>query len=459
MSLALQIYHRLPPWARNAAASLRGYYLNSWRYDTHTEKLVEEAFEREFWSEKEWKNWQENRLEYVLYRAATQVPFYKNVWTERQKKGDKSSPEKLENWEILEKQTLRENPKNFVAEDCNPKKMYHDHTSGTTGTSLDLWISAEAVKFWYALHEARCRRWYGVNRDDRWAILGGQIVAPSRQKKPPFWVWNAGLKQLYMSSYHLSPDLTKHYLNALAQYKIRYILGYPSAIYSLAQAAVRQKREDVKLAVVIANAEPLYDFQRETIEEAFSCPVRETYGMAEMAAAASECEKGNLHQWLDAGVIEKSISAETGDFICTGLINADMPLVRYRVGDCGSFSDEKCECGRTLPLIKKIEGRSDDVLVTADGRRIGRLDPVFKNDLPILEAQIIQKSLKEILVRYVPAPEFDQKSARDLSARICERMGDVEVNFEKVAAIPRTSSGKFRAVICDLPESEKAAVI
>jgi phenylacetate-CoA ligase len=457
MSLSLQIYHKMPAWSRSVAASLRGYYLSSWRYDSKTERLVEEALERDFWSAKQWREWRENRLSFVLNRAASQVPFYREQWARRRRNGDKSSWETLENWEILEKQTLREHAAEFVADDCRREKMYHDHTSGTTGTSLNLWSTAESVKLWYALFEARSRRWYDVTRRDRWAILGGQLIVPVANRKPPFWVWNAGLNQLYLSSYHLAPDLIKNYLDAIAKYRVTYILGYSSALYTLAQEVLRKKRKDIQLKVAITNAEPLFDYQRKTISEAFNCPVRETYGMAEIVAAASDCERGRLHQWLDVGVIEKISTAQNApqDFICTGLINADMPLVRYRVGDCGSFSDEKCECGRSLPLIAKIEGRSDDVLWTADGRRVGRLDPVFKNDLPIKEAQIIQKSLKKIVVRLVPADDFNPKAAKNLSERIRERMGDVEITLETVTEIPRTERGKFRSVICDLSAEER----
>ena len=460
MSISLKIYHQLPPWTRNFTASLRGYYLSRWRYDANTERLVEEALERDYWSEKQWKKWREERLSFILNRATMQVPFYREMWEKRRRNGDNSSPEYLENWDILEKRTLRERASEFVADDCNPSKMFLDHTSGTTGTSLNLWIKAETVKFWYALFEARSRRWYGISRKTRWAMLGGQLVTPIRQNKPPFWVWNAGLNQLYMSSYHLAPGLTGFYLNALKKYRVRYLLGYSSALYSLAQTVVRENRKDLKMDVVIANAEPLFDYQKALISEAFDCSVRETYGMAEMVSAASECENSSLHQWLDAGIIEgeKSVNTQPIDFICTGLVNADMPLIRYRIGDCGSFTDKICDCGKTLPLMGKIEGRSDDVLYTIDGRRIGRLDPVFKNDLPVVEAQIIQESLKQIVVKYVPAEKFNQRDAKDLTSRIRERMGDVQVKLEKVAQVPRTERGKFRAVICNLSKEEKSEI-
>lgn len=458
MSGSLQIYYKLPPWARSVAASLRGYYLNNWRYSAQTETLVEEALERDYWSEKTWKDWREERLSFLLHRAATKVPFYREQWAERKRNGDKSSWQYLENWTILEKQTLRKNAVGFIAEDCNPSKMYQDHTSGTTGSSLNLWVNLEAVRFWYALFEARSRRWYGVSRKSRWAMLGGQLVTPVHQQKPPFWVWNAGSNQLYMSSYHLAPDLICYYLDALKKYHVEYILGYSSAVYSLAQLALRENRKDLKMRVVITNAEPLFEYQRKTISKAFDCPVRETYGMAEIAAAAGECSHGKLHQWLDVGVIEGEENSQNSlpaDFICTGLINTGMPLIRYRVGDCGTFSDEKCECGRTLPLLGEIEGRSDDVLYTTNGRRM-RLASVFKDDLHVIEAQIIQNSIKELVVKLIPDKDFNQNSAQKLTDRIKERIGDIEIRLETVSHIPRTKRGKFRAVLCNLSEQEKS---
>src|SRR5439155_9001358 len=120
-----------------------------------------------------------------------------------------------------------------------------------------------------------------VSRNDRWAILGGQLIVPIERRTPPFWVWNAGLKQLYLSSYHLAPDLIAAYLDALVRFRVTYVLGYSSALHALARGALALGRRDVALKVVVTNAEPLFDFERRAIAEAFGCPVRETYGMAE----------------------------------------------------------------------------------------------------------------------------------------------------------------------------------
>lgn len=462
-ALSLQIYHALPPPLRSVAASLRGYSLRSWRYGPETQRLVAEALERETWSRERWQSWQQEQLAFLLHRAVTRVPYYRAYWEERRRKGDRSSPECLENWPILEKESVRTNPLAFVADDCSVRRMYHEHTSGTTGKPLELWWSREMVRAWYALFEARWRRWYGVSRHDRWAILGGQLVAPVARRHPPFWVWNAALNQLYLSAYHLAPDLLPHYLDALQRYRIRYLWGYTSALFALAQEALRWGRSAVRMEVVITNAEPVYGYQREAIEQAFGCPLRETYGMSEAVAAASECAHRRMHLWPEAGVVEV-VAGETpvpdgtvGELVGTGLLNTDMPLIRYRLGDRGALapSETDCPCGRTLPILKAVEGRTDDVLYTPDGRQIGRLDPVFKANLPVREAQIVQETLCRVRVRYVSAPGFTDADGESMVERLRERMGDVEVVLEAVNEIPRAANGKFRAVICQIPPEQR----
>src|SRR5215475_5358468 len=200
----LSLYHSLPPWMRSLAASLRGRQLRRWRYGADAEQLVDEALVREHWSVERLRKWQEERLAFILHRAATKVPFYREQWARRRTRGDKSSWGYLENWSLLEKESVRRNPHAFLAEDCDRRRMIHERTSGTTGKPLDLWLSRQTARVWYALFEARGRRWRGVSRHEPWAILGGQAVVPARANRPPFWVWNAPMNQLYLSANHIS---------------------------------------------------------------------------------------------------------------------------------------------------------------------------------------------------------------------------------------------------------------
>lgn len=456
MGTLLELYHRLPPPLRSVAATVRGYQLRSWRYGRDTEDEVARALEREYWPADKLHAWQEDQLARALHHAATRVPFYRERWAKRRQAGDRASVEVLANWPLLTKEELRAEPAAFLSDDLDPRRMFHEHTSGTTGKPLSLWFTRKTMRAYYAVYEARIRRRDGVTRDDRWANIGGQQVVPFERTTPPFWVWNAGLHQLYMSSYHLAREYVPAYLEAMRDHEIVYALGYASSLYSLAQLALELGCEAPTLKTAISNAEPLYDFQRAAISRAFKTSARQTYGMSEMSCSANECEHGVMHLWPEVGVLEVWAEqgtalvapGEIGRIVCTNLLNLDMPLVRYEVGDRGALRPEgSCACGRTLPALASVEGRLDDVLVTADGRRIGRLDPVFKADLPIREAQIVQETVSRVRIKIVPAPSYGPRDGEVLARALRDRMGDIEVIVEAVDQIPRTSSGKFRAVI------------
>jgi phenylacetate-CoA ligase len=454
----LKLYHRLPARARSAVATVRGWYLNRWRYGKASEELAAEARERDEWTTAQWDTWRQERIAYVLHRAATRVPYYREQWQTRRQRGDRASWELLENWPLLEKDAVRADARAFVADDCDHRRMFREQTSGTTGTPILIWRTRPTIATLYAIADTRTHGWHGVPADVRWARLGGQLITPVKQRRPPFWVWNAAMRQLYLSSYHLAPDLIPHYLDALARYRIVYLAGYPSALHALAEQVVRMGRRDLKMMAVHTNAEPLLSVQRETIGAAFQCPVLETYGMAETVAGASECPSGRMHQWPEFGHIELR---PDGELVGTGLLNVDMPLIRYRVGDRGRpVQDETpCACGRNLPLLGPVEGRRDDVLVTPDGRLVGRLDPVFKGTHAIREAQIIQEQLRLVRVRVAPTPAFGSADEQTIIDNLRERMGDVEVIVERVDVVPRTSNGKLRAVLCQVPAADRAAAL
>lgn len=455
----LKTYNILPYSLRVVAASLHGFRLQTLRYSIGTDRVVAEALARESWTSDQWNFWQQESLAKMLWHASRNVPYYRQQWETRRRNGDQASVESLANWPVLSKDILRDHPKALVADGVKPRSQIIEHTSGTTGKPLTLWMSRDAVRQWYALFEARWRGWYGLSRHDRWGILGGQMVTPFTQNKPPFWVWNAGLNQLYLSSYHLASRNVAAYMEAIQRHKLVYLLGYASSLHSLAQLALEQDLKIPALKAVISNAEPLYAHQREMISKAFHCPVYDTYGLSENVCAASECSDGNLHLWPEVGVTEildddSDVSlpvGKTGRLVCTGLLNMTMPLIRYDVGDRGHLSTESnCACGRSLPILGGIEGRNDDVLLTRDGRRIGRLDPVFKADLSIREAQIIQESLNEVHIKVVPTTGFTSQDETTLIERLQEYIGQVRVTLEKVESIPRTANGKFRAVISKL---------
>jgi phenylacetate-CoA ligase len=336
--------------------------------------------------------------------------------------------------------------------------MFQESTSGTTGTPLDVWSSSETLRMWFALYESRIRRWNGTCRSEPWAILGGQPVVPTHVKRPPYWVWNAPMNQLYLSANHLSRRNAPAFIEGLNRYQVTHMVAYTSSAVLLAKFAMELGLQVPGLKVLMTNAESLFPWQRETIKRGLQCRVRETYGMAETVAAASECSAGRLHLWPEVGwleVLPNSVDrttrlTETGRLICTSLLNADMPLVRYELGDQvrlpAEAEIEPCSCGRKLPVIGGIEGRTNDVLIARDGRHVYWLNPVFYG-LPVQQAQIIQETIDHIIVRFIPDNNFSPATVRTIVERVKASLGDVEVTLDAVDEIARSANGKFRAVV------------
>lgn len=457
-SRLMPLYRASPAALQNVIGSVYGAYLNFWRYGPQHEQLVAEAQAREQFSAERWQAWSEERLAAMLQHAANEVPYYREQWRERRRQGDDAPVDRLENWPVLTKEALRSGGQALIADGVRRGSLFTLQTSGTSGTPVTTHRSKEAMQAWYALVEARWRRWYGVTRKDRWAILGGQEVTPLEREAPPFWLWNQAGNQLYLSSLHLKPEHAAAYVRALHDYRIVHMYSYSSSLAQLARMVIDQGLDAPKLKVAVTNAEGLEPYQREVISEAFGCAVHTSYGMSEAVAGASECEHGRLHLWPEAGFVEvldddggRVPAGEAGRLICTGLLNEAMPLIRYDVGDRGALRDDAgrasiCECGRALPILERLEGRNIDNLLTSDGRKVFWVNPVLYGQ-PVHAAQIVQTALDRVVVKVVPAAGFGPQAVAAISEGLKRRLGEVAVEVVTVDAIESAPNGKFRSVV------------
>jgi phenylacetate-CoA ligase len=444
------IFQKSPRFLKYIFAYLNGLKLNYWR--KYNRKYFNTLLiEREKWTSIQFENWQNNELIKMLNYARTHVPFYKIYW-DNQQNIDYS---KLENWPILEKQTIRSQPDLFLSDEYNKKDLFEMHTSGTSGKPMTFWLTRESLGIWYGMYDLRIKNWNGVFEEDAFGAFGGQLIVNTNTKSPPFWVWNQPMNQLYFSSYHIQEDSVEAYVEAMFKYKLQYLLGYVSSIYNIAKIAKQKKLKTPKFKLIITNAEPLLKHQREIIEEVFNCKVIQTYSGCEYAFGGSEDLSGKMYLWPEAGIMEvinekKELSLKGhGEFIITGLLNKAMPLIRYRVGDSGTICKaDDFQNSRRFKYLSEITGRTDDLIKSPDGRLIGRLDPVFKAEFNISEAQIIQETLTEFVVNIVPLDSYTELEGVEIIERLKERVSDkITVNINKVVAIPRSSNGKFKAVI------------
>lgn len=445
--LKLIIVRLLPSFLRNFVFSVYGYILNKKR-KAYSDKYLKEMNSFEKLSENEKESNIEQKLINQLKDARNFVPFYKKYWDNVLSNNPNIDFTDLANWPILEKQSIKNNPHDFISDKFQVSKLIKISTSGSTGTPMSFYFDTESYSQWYTYYYYHLMIKDGISLDEPWGNIGGRLIVETNKKKPPFWIWNKGMKQLYLSSYHLTEVNGPYYLKAIEDYNLTYLVGYPSSIYSLAKSLLQNKLSCNCIKVIYTNAEPLFDYQRDAIQKVFKCKIRQTYGSSEFAISAAEEDNNSLSIWPLTGVLEVicNTNEETGEFCVTGLVNRAMPLVRYKIGDSG-ISDIKYSNGRIKSILKVI-GRNDDLIKSKSGKLIGRLDPIFKLDLKIKEAQIIQESLEIINIIIVPEIDFSSLDESRLYESAKERLGDdFIIKITRTNSIPRGANNKFKAVI------------
>jgi phenylacetate-CoA ligase len=125
-----------------------------------------------------------------------------------------------------------------------------------------------------------------------------------------------------------------------------------------------------------------------------------------------------------------------------------MPLMRYEIGDDASPAKGACPCGSAHPAVASIVGRTDDAVITPEGRTVGRLDHIFKGLDGVRECQIVQDRIDHITLNVVADGSFGSQGRRLLADNLRERVGSgVQIDIVNVESIPRTTRGKFKGVI------------
>ena len=460
------LYRRVPIIMQNLMVTVYGYQLHRMRYGGNWARYFAELNKSQWFSIDQLETLQMQRLTGLLNRAYDNVPYYQKLFDQHGiHPDDIRCLADLERVPILQKMTLRDCPEALVARNIEKRELIRDHTSGTTGTALVLYNTRDTHQRTWAFIE-RFRNWTGVTVADKRASFGVRIVAPFEQIRPPFWRYNPAEKQLLFSIYHLAPENLVAYSKALRRFAPILIEGYPSAIYTLARFILDNKLETAHPKAIITTAETLFEYQRQIIEQAFGCKVYDFYGSSEFATFACECPKGGLHVNSEFGILEilkedgtRAGPGTWGKFVVTGFANGTQPLIRFEIGDMGIWTDRECACGRKLPLLEAVTGRIEDVVVTPNGRLIARFDPIFKDMRNIVEAQIIQEALSDLRVKVVRDRGYSNADTAELLRQFNQRVGsDMRIQLEFVDQIPRTKSGKFRAVISNIPSPFKHQV-
>jgi phenylacetate-CoA ligase len=358
-----------PRLLRTALVNAYGLQLGKQRFRPPFAACRDWLEQTQWWAPHEIESFQNARLARIVAVARLRVPYYRSLEVTDAVDPGPCSKSDLSAFPLLTKETLRRSAPALMSETATHRRPVRERSSGTTGQQLEFMLPRLlAHSLNYALLY-RFYSWAGVQVGDRRVTLGGRFLS----SRPPYWVYNRAEDQLLLGVAHLHEGTVDGYIGRMRSFAPVFVVGHPSATAFIAER-LRQRRETMPVRAVFTTGETLDPTQREDIEHAFRCAVFESYGQAESAVAAFECEEHRgFHEAVELGITELlPQSGELSAVVGTSLWNDVMPFIRYKTDDLVETADSsRCPCGRGLPIrFRRVVGRDDDVLRTPEGRTV-----------------------------------------------------------------------------------------
>lgn len=419
----------------------------------------------QWWSLEQLKELQLKRLHSLLSHAYSNVPYYHKIFNKLRLTPDSiKTANDLIKLPILTKADVRDNIDDMIAKNYKKEDLFLNSTGGSTGEPLHFYTDRIAGA-WNMAAAYRAWEWAGYNIGDKMAYIWGAPQDISLHSSLKGKISDMLFRLKMLDAFNITQDTLQKFIREMRRFRPKVINVYASAAYIVARYLLEKGINDVHPKAVLTTAEKLYNYQREVIKEAFKCPVYDYYSGRDIILMAGECpEHAGYHMSAETAVVEfirnaKPASAnEIGKIIITDLTNFAMPFIRYDTGDLGSYTNEKCLCGRNLPLMRSIGGRLLDTIITPDGRYlIGEFFPAIFPDYAIKgikEYQIIQTSKDELLIKIVRGHNFINSELNRYLKIIKSRLGsNMKIAVKFVKMIPLPISGKRRYVISKIEKN------
>ena len=404
------------------------------------------------------KKIQIKRLRTIIKHAYENVRFYHEKFKSIGiKPKDIKTPEDLIKIPILTKEEARKGfPNEIVAKGTNLRKCLKGEPSGSTGLPLHF-IQDNSARDFIIASDLRRFLECGVRFYDK------QVKICSPRTLPPSWFESLGLRVRFISYF----DRVEDQIPMLMKIRPDFIFGRTSYLFLMAKAIKERGIREIRPRLTFTTAELLSKTVRKFINSVFETKIFDLYGCGEFGTIAWECkEHAGYHMDIDGVVVEfvkdgeAAAPGERGEIVCTGLHNYAMPLIRYKVGDVGVPSDEQCPCGRGLPLIKRVDGRTNDLIILPSGRILSNLallnvmHQIYGDKSNISRFRIIQEKRDEFKVYIVKGKTFTSETLRQIEKKLGKLLdGDVRIETIVVDTIPPDKSGKLRSVISKVKKS------
>lgn len=399
---------------------------------------------------------QNEKLRFMAKYAYKYVPYYTKLFN---RLGivpeDIKTVDDLVALPIIDKELIKNNWDDFKLRNLEKVKYEIRSTGGTTGTPFSYRLSKND-RFLSAALMYRGWSYGGYDLGDKMVFMGGASLSVDTKNNLIKTLHEKARNLKKLSSFDMSENELENHYNIIREWRPKFIRGYPSSIYYFSKWLEETGREPFKLQACFTTSEQLFDEMRPVISRSFGCKVFDNYGLNDGGVSVFECSEGSLHIDMERGVLEvvddngNPQATGVGKIVATSLSNWAMPFFRYDTGDLAEKTGNVCSCGRGLPILKSLKGRTTDILITPEGKRIHGwffLYIFWKYGETITEYQVVQSNREEVVIKIVPGRGFNENVLKAIEDTIRERCTSWKILFNITDKIEKTASGKMHFII------------
>lgn len=385
-----------------------------------------------------------SRLLVDTVNRAARLPFYREMWRGIDLTGI-AGPGDLARLPVISRTDFRHRLDDIVAPGYDETNSVVGYTSGSSGATMRL-LHDPSQKRYYNAAWIRAHMAYGMAPHHRIAYFRFEPA-------------EAGITDRLgvFAAHHVPFTTADEVVARLKKIRPQVVGGYPSYFAELISVVPADELRGLGVRWVYVGAETVSAQLVWQLKRIFQCPVIDIYGSTEFDTMAFQCKHGSRHVCDDNMVLEIVDESgrplgpgQVGDIVVTGLRNPAMPLVRYRIGDRGAWSDERCACGRHFTVLPRLEGRSLEAIVTSTGSRypIILLDEDLIHIDTLYQFQVVQEAIDRVTLNLVCEPGTEAETvAKSVEALRAVFDAPMEITPQVVESIPRGAAGKVKAIV------------